>query len=40
MPKYQHNLIGVGVVLTEVEQQVPNLRNKERYVLHYRSLQL
>ena len=25
---------------TEVEKLVPNLRNKERYVLHYRSLQL
>ena len=25
---------------TEVEKLVPNLRNKERYVLHYRNLQL
>ena len=25
---------------TEVEEQVPNLRNKARYVLHYWNLQL
>ena len=29
-----------GVAPTEVEKLVPNLRNKDRYVLHYRNLQL
>ena len=38
--EYQHNLLGVGVAPTEVEKLVPNLRNKDRYVLHYRNLQL
>ena len=37
---YQHDLLGVGVAPTEVEKLVPNLRNKDRYVLHYRNLQL
>ena len=40
MSEYQHNLLGVGVAPTEVEKLVPNLRTKERYVLHYRNLQL
>ena len=40
MSEYQHNLLGVGVAPTEVEKLVPNLRDKERYVLHYRNLQL
>ena len=40
MSEYQHNLLGVGVAPTEVEKLVPNLRNKNRYVLHYRNLQL
>ena len=40
MPEYQHNLLGVGVVPTEVEKLVPNLRNKDHYVLHYHNLQL
>ena len=40
MSDYQHNLLGVGVAPTEVEKLVPNLRNKDRYVLHYRNLQL
>lgn len=40
MPEYQHNLLGVGVAPTEVDKLVPNLRNKERYALHYRSLLL
>ena len=40
MSEYQHSLLGVGVAPTEVEKLVPNLRNKERYVLHYRNLQL
>ena len=40
MSEYQHNLLGVGVAPTEVEKLVPNLRHKERYVLHYRNLQL
>ena len=39
MSVYQHNL-GVGVAPTEVEKLVPNLHNKDRYVLHYRNLQL
>ena len=37
MSEYQTGLRGVG---TEVEKLVPNLRNKEHYVLHYRNLQL
>ena len=40
MPEYQHNLLGVGVAPTEVEKLVPNLGNKDRYVLHYRNLLL
>ena len=40
MSEYQHNLLDVGVAPTEVEKLVPNLRNKDRYVLHYRNLQL
>ena len=41
MSKYQHDLIdGVGVAPTEVEKLVPNLRDKDCYVLHYRNLQL
>ena len=40
MSEYQHNLLGVGVAPTEVEKLVPNLCNKDRYVLHYRNLQL
>ena len=40
MSEYQHNLLGIGVAPTEVEKLVPNLRNKECYVLHYRNLQL
>ena len=35
---YQHDLLGVGVAPTEVEKLVPNLRKKDRYVLHYRNL--
>ena len=35
MSEYQHNLLGAGV-----EKLVPNLRDKERYVVHYRNLQL
>ena len=40
MSEYQHNLLGVGVVPTEVEKLVPNLCKKNRYVHHYRNLQL
>ena len=40
MSEYQHNLLGVGVAPSEVEKLVPNLRDKDRYVLHYRNLQL
>ena len=40
MSDYQHDHLGVGVAPTEVEKLVPNLRNKDRYVLHYRNLQL
>ena len=40
MSEYQHNFLGVGVAPTEVEKLVPNLRNKDRYALHYRNLQL
>ena len=37
MSEYQ---IALGSNHTEVEKLVPNLRNKDRYVLHYRNLQL
>ena len=40
MSEYQHNLLSVGMAPTEVEKLVPNLDNKDRYVLHYRNLQL
>ena len=40
MSEYQHNLLSNGVSPTEVLKLVPNLRNKEKYVLHYRNLQL
>ena len=40
MSEYQHNLLSVGVAPTEVEKLFPNLGNKDRYVLHYRYLQL
>ena len=40
MSGYQHNLLGAGVAPTEVEKLVSSLRNKDRYVLHYRNLQL
>ena len=36
----KHYLLGVGVAPTEVKKLVPNLRNKNRYVLLYRILQL
>ena len=34
------NLLGIWVAPSEVEKLVPNLRNKDRYVRHYRNLQL
>jgi hypothetical protein len=40
MSEYQHGLLGAGVAPTKVEKLVPNLRDKDRYVLHYRNLQL
>ena len=40
MSDYQHDLLGVGAAPTEVEKLVPDLHNKDRYVLHYRNLQL
>ena len=40
MSVYQHNLLGVGVAPTKVQKLVPNLRDKEPFVLHYRNLQL
>ena len=40
MSEYQHELLDAGVASSEVEKLVPNLRNKNRYVLHYRNLQL
>ena len=33
MSEYQHNLLGVGVAPTEVENLVPNLRNKDRFII-------
>ena len=38
MSEYQYGL-GNAVVQTDVEKLVPNLHNKESYVLHYRNLQ-
>ena len=40
MSEYQHGLLGAGVAPAEVEKLVPNLRDKNHYVLHYRNLQL
>ena len=40
MSEYQHSLLGVGAAQTEFEKLVPNRRNKYRYVLYYRNLQL
>ena len=40
MSEYQHGLLGAGVAPNEVEKLVPNLRDKDRYVLHHRNLQL
>ena len=43
MSDYQQNILRQvygGAPHVEVEKLVPNLRNKERYVLHYRNLQL
>ena len=40
MSEYQNNLLVIWVAPTEVEKLAPNLRNKDRYVLHYRNLQL
>ncbi|KAK3765304.1 hypothetical protein RRG08_027310 [Elysia crispata] len=40
MSEYQHGLLGARVVSAEVEKLVPNLRDKNHYVLHYRNLQL
>ena len=40
MSGYQHGLLGAGVVSAEVEKLVPNLRDKNHYVLNYRNLQL
>ena len=41
MSEYQHGLIdGIGVASTEVKKLVPNLCDKQRYVLHSRNLQL
>ena len=39
MSEYQHGLLGKGMS-AEVEKLVPNLRDKNHYVLHYRNLQL
>ncbi|GFR65766.1 protein NYNRIN [Elysia marginata] len=39
MSEYQRNLQGARSP-AEVEKLVPNLRNKKRYVVHYRNLQL
>ena len=38
MSEYQRSLI--GAMHAEVEKLVPNLGNKDHYVLHYRNLQL
>ena len=40
MSEYQHELLDAGVASSEVEKLVPNLYNKNSYVLHYRNLQL
>ena len=40
MSEYKHSLLGVEVAPTEVEKLVLNLRDKDRYVLHYRNQQL
>ena len=40
LSEYQHGLHCKGVASTEVEKLVPNLRDKDRYVLHYCNPQL
>ncbi|XP_074645871.1 uncharacterized protein LOC141902131 [Tubulanus polymorphus] len=40
MSQYQQDLLGRLGGSTETEKLVPNLRNKERYVVHYRNLKL
>ncbi|KAK3772394.1 hypothetical protein RRG08_031418 [Elysia crispata] len=40
MSEYQHGLLGKGMASAEVEKLVPNLRDKNHYVLHYLNLQL
>ena len=40
MSEYQLNLCSDGGGTNEVEKLVPNLCNKDRYVMHYRNLQL
>ena len=40
LSKYQLALNKKGTAFLRVEKLVPNLRKKERYVLHYRNLQL
>ena len=40
MSKYQLGLQNVRASSTEVQKLVPNLSNKELYVLHYQNLQL
>ena len=40
MSEYQHDLLGKEVASTKIEKLVTNFRDKDRYVLHYRNLQL
>lgn len=40
MSKYQLDLLGIRMAPVEVDKLVPNLRNKDCYVLQYRNLQL